>query len=72
LTPEEIKAVKWLVDGGYEEMCRNGTNISFRAHDFWFSPNSSDFPMLKELHEISFQGSEPINLKELLDAQEGI
>jgi len=70
LTPDELKVVKWLMEGGYKEMCRNGTNISFRANDFWFCPNSSDFPMLKALHEISFQGSEPINLKELLDAQE--
>ena len=68
LTPDELKAVKWLADGGFETIYKCGQNV-------WAKENITSFALNDMLPTKCFNlskwlTSEPINLKELLDAQE--
>jgi hypothetical protein len=69
LTPEELKAVKWLVDGGFDGMHRSETNVWVRdcARTLF---RVDTMPTTKCLFNSQWITADPINLKELLDAQE--
>ena len=71
LTPEELKAVKWLVEGGFKTI-RNYNTWVETAHsdDIWLGVNVP--PLAKRLQNSTWLTETPINLKELLEAQEGV
>ena len=72
LTPEELKAVKWLVDGGFyqvESLGFIGANTQTCKESF---SRVCHLPLCQILAVSSWMTEKPINLKELLDAQEGI
>jgi hypothetical protein len=70
LTPNELQAVKWLVDGGFyqiEYLGCIGANITENKNAFLQIDN---LPFCGCLGHTSWMTEKPINLKELLDAQE--
>jgi len=70
LTPDELKAVKWLVDGGYTAIHVETTNVILHVDEYSFMPYAKELPIINRLFYAKWLTSEPINLKELLDAQE--
>jgi len=72
LTPDELQAVKWLVDGGYTAVHTEQTNVILHVDEYSFMPYAKELPIINRLFYAKWLTSEPINLKELLDAQEGI
>jgi len=70
LTPEELKAVKWLVDGGYTAIHVEQANVILHVAETSFIPIAQNLPIINNLFDAKWLTSEPINLKELLDAQE--
>ena len=72
LTPDELKAVKWLVEGGYTSI-QNYKNENVEASygtGVWFG--TEWIPIAKCLESSAWITETPINLKELLDAQEDV
>ena len=72
LTPEELKAVKWLVEGGYEvfELIDGiWPNASCGSS---YSTTFDRMPIAKCLRSSTWITETPINLKELLEAQEDV
>ena len=72
LTPEELKAVKWLVEGGYETLTKGGCDYGLGksnglAMAYVFE---ASMPFVKAFCESKWITETPINLKELLEAQE--
>ena len=65
LTPDELRAVKWLVEGGFDGMHRPETNVWVRdcARTLF---RVDTMPTTKCLSNSQWITSEPINLKELL------
>ena len=64
LTPEELKAVKWLVEGGF-------TEIYYAYDQFIYVKDNLGKSLLPVFAEgFEWVKSEPINLAELLAAQE--
>lgn len=72
LTPDEIKAVKWLVDGGFETLERTDSIKDMRVFaqkgKSWMHVLYS--PKTEILDKADWIDMFAINLKELLDAQE--
>ena len=64
LTPEELKAVKWLVDGGFETAWRVGNYVWSKTR--FMSSTMNYCPIVEPLKDSTWLTSEPINLKELL------
>ena len=67
---EELKAVKWLMDGGFyqiEYLGCIGANTTENKNAFLQIDN---LPFCGCLGHTSWMTEKPINLKELLDAQE--
>ena len=70
LTPEELKAVKWLVEGGFETIeKRSGFAIATQIGDVGMVLFES-LAITKLMKDVSWITTEPINLAELLAAQE--
>lgn len=72
LTPEELKAVKWLVDGGYtsvQNYKNDNIEVSYGTGE-WFGTEC--IPIVKRLQNSTWITETPINLKELLEAQEDV
>lgn len=67
LTPEELRAVKWLRDGGYESIVRDGCAYACYAR---VKASVLINPITNLLADSSWITSEPINLADLLAAQE--
>ena len=69
LTPEELKAVKWLFEGGAATIEKNGYPAKACSGGgkffMWLT-----YPNIKFLNNSKWITTEPINLKELLEAQE--
>jgi hypothetical protein len=74
LTPEELKAAKWLVEGGYETIVREHGE-SYGCYGPLRGRVKVDVkinPISKILKNSTWITETPINLKELLEAQEGV
>ena len=72
LTPEELKAVKWLVDGGYtsvQNYKNENVEVSYGTGE-WFGTEC--IPIAKRLQNSTWITETPINLKELLKSQEDV
>ena len=72
LTPDELKAVKWLAEGGYtsvQNYKNDNIEVSYGTGE-WFGTEC--IPIAKRLQNSTWITETPINLKELLEAQEGI
>lgn len=67
LTPEELKAVRWLWDGGYESIVRDG--CAYACYDR-VKASVLINPITNLLADSSWITPKPINLAELLAAQE--
>ena len=70
LTPQELKAIKWLSDGGYTGISIERTNIILHIKNDQFMPQVRYFPIIEHLIEAKWLTCKPLNLKNLLDAQE--
>jgi hypothetical protein len=71
LTPEELKAVKWLVDGGYHSVFRY-QGSTFAAYGACGDCDLNYTPIAHCLYSSDWITETPIDLKELLEAQEGV
>ena len=72
LTPEELKAVKWLVEGGYtsvQNYKNENVEVSYGTGE-WFGTEC--IPIAKRLQNSTWITETPINLKELLKSQEDV
>jgi len=74
LTPEELKAVKWLVDGGYETLTKGGCDYVLSKSNGLAMAYvvEASMPFVKAFYESKWITETPIDLKELLEAQEGV
>lgn len=72
LTPEELKAVKWLVEGGFKtiQRCMGGWATVAKSENG--SVATEALPVASFLNSVAWITETPINLKELLEAQEGV
>ena len=74
LTAEELKAVKWLVEGGYETLAKGGCDYVLGKSNGLAMAYvvEASMPFVKAFYESKWITETPINLKELLEAQEGV
>ena len=74
LTAEELKAVKWLVEGGYETLAKGGCDyVMGKSNGIAMAyVVEASMPFVKAFYESKWITETPINLKELLEAQEGV
>jgi hypothetical protein len=71
LTPDELKAVRWLVEGGYRAAKRFPTRVALQyVDDGWMWAQLA--PIAHCLESSAWITETPINLEELLEAQEGV
>ena len=72
LTPEELKAVKWLVEGGFTRLKRINGIWEMAESEEAYLYLTSFMPTAKCLRDVAWLTETPINLKELLEAQEDV
>ena len=74
LTAEELKAVRWLVEGGYETLTKGGCDyVLCKSNGLAMAyVVEASMPFVKAFYESKWITETPINLKELLEAQEGV
>ena len=72
LTPEELKAVKWLVDGGFTHLKRLNGIWEIAESEETYLYLTSFMLTAKCLRDAKWITETPINLKELLEAQEDV
>ena len=74
LTPDELKAVKWLVEGGYETLTRGACDYVLRKGEGLIMAYvvEASMPAVRAFSESKWITETPINLAELLEAQEDV
>lgn len=74
LTAEELKAVKWLVEGGYEALSKSGYDYELHKTNGIVMAYvvEASMPLVRAFSESKWITETPIDLKELLEAQEGV
>lgn len=71
LTSEELKAVRWLVDGGFKTIRNYNTWVeTSHSDDLWLDVKI--LPTAHCLESSTWITETPIDLKELFEAQEGV